>query len=196
MPYSSDEGKRWMCKRIWVALATAPARHEDGHRLAPRVLDVGAGSGTYADLIASEQACMRTWMPHLTAVEVHAPYVDRFGLRRKYDEVIIGDARAVAFPAADVVILGDVLEHMPAADAHAVWAKARAAASTAVLASLPIVEWPQGESEGNPHEAHVETWSDARVMAELPGIAARWVGGRIGCYRAEPLAVASAERAA
>lgn len=184
MPYSSGEGKDWMCERIWAALEAAPARFHEGDRLAPRLLDVGAGSGTYAELLAATRP--RRFLPHMTAIEVYAPYVERFGLRRLYDEVVIGDAREIEFPAVDVVVLGDVLEHMPLAAAVAVWGKARRAASTAVLASLPVVPWPQGECEGNPHEAHVETWTHERVMAELPGIRECWLGGQIGCYQAAP----------
>lgn len=180
MPYSSNEGKDWMAARIWEALRSAPERlGYEGKLLAPRVLDIGAGSGTYADLLGHGGT-------YLTAIEIHAPYVERFGLRGKYDEVIFGDARTVPFPRAEVVILGDVLEHMPLADAVAVWAKARRAATAAVLASLPIVEYPQGEVDGNAHEAHVHTWSHELVLAELAGVTDWWAGPQIGVYRARP----------
>lgn len=185
MPYSSSEGKDWIIERVLGALDGAPARFHEGDRLAPRLLDVGAGSGTYAELLAAARP--RRLLPYMTAIEVHAPYVERFGLRHLYDEVVIGDAREIEFPQADVVVLGDVLEHMPLADAVAAWGKARRAASTAVLASLPVVPWPQGECEGNPHEAHVETWTHERVMGELCGIRECWRGAQIGCYRAAPL---------
>lgn len=187
MPYSSDEGKQWMVAQIWDVLHSVPPRIDpEGWPLAPRVLDIGAGSGTYADLLLEKDRGTRHY-PHETAIEIHAPYVERFGLRRKYDEVIVGDARTVPFPVAEVVILGDVLEHMSFEDARAVWAKARAACTTAVFLSLPIIEWVQGESEGNAHEAHLETWMHERVMAELEGIRAFWLGMQIGCYRADPL---------
>lgn len=185
MPYSSDEGKAWMRTQILAALRAAPVRYHDGDQLAPRLLDIGAGSGTYAGLLAQE---MSPWLlPHMTAVEIHEPYVGRFGLRRLYDEVVVADARTVTFPRAEVVILGDVLEHVPLDDAIALWRKAREAATVAVFLSLPIVEWPQGESEGNPHEAHVETWDHDTVIGLLPGIRECWRGEQIGCYRAEPL---------
>lgn len=184
MPYSSNEGKWWMRERILDSLRIAAPRFDpEGEQLAPRVLDIGAGSGTYAKLL-----CTQTDLPiHITAIEIYAPYVERFHLRAAYDEVIVGDARLMDLPTVEVVIFGDVLEHMPAADAAALWRKARAAATRSVYASLPIVEWPQGESEGNPHEAHVETWTHERVMAELNGIEVFQIGTTIGCYRASGL---------
>lgn len=183
MPYSSDEGKRWIREGVWHMLESATPRIDlRGEPLLPRVLDVGAGSGTYAKLIAGETV----GMVHMIGIEVHAPYVERFGLNAAYDELIIGDVREVAMPQAEVVILGDVLEHMPFDDALEVWTTARYQASLAVFLSLPIVEWPQGESEGNPHEAHVEVWSHQRVLAELDGIIAYEVGKQVGVYQAKP----------
>lgn len=185
MPHSSDQGKPWMRREIWEALDGAPERFDEGgSRLAPRVLDIGAGAGAYADLLASTMP--RRFLPHMTAVEIHEPYVERFGLLRKYDEVLLGDARTNDLPEADVVILGDVLEHMSFGDAKALWAKARAAATTAVFLSLPIVEWPQGAVDGNKHEAHLHSWTHASVQANLPGIVEWHLGEAIGAYRALP----------
>ncbi|ONH62398.1 hypothetical protein CcI49_03190 [Frankia sp. CcI49] len=168
MPYSSDQGKRWISS--WLA-ELAPAS----------VLDIGAGAGGYARIC--RQACPAV---HLTAVEIWEPYVPRFGLRDLYDEVLVGDARALALPAADVVILGDVLEHMARAEAVELWTRARAAARRGVLASLPVQPYPQGPVDGNPHEAHVETWSHARVLSALAGMVASDVDGDIGVYLASP----------
>lgn len=186
MPYSSVEGKTWLHEHIWAALAEAPLRFdvETGAPLAARLLDIGAGSGTYANLLKIEP-CARKHL-HLTAVEIHAPYVHGYGLRAKYDEVIIGDARTLVLPDSEVVILGDVLEHMSFGEARQLWHKARAAATTAVFLSLPIVEWPQGPVLGNEHEAHLHTWSDAGVRGNLPGIVEHWTGPTIGVYRALP----------
>ncbi len=165
MPTSADEGKPWLINKI---LAKEPKT----------ILDLGAGAGTYARLL-------RPSLPdaHMTAVEIHAAYVSEHKLWRCYDSVIIGDIRTCDIPTADVVILGDVLEHMSRSDAHALWERARDHAEKAVLLSIPIVEWKQGAMFGNEHERHVETWSHLDVM-ELPGITSCWVGKTIGCYEA------------
>jgi hypothetical protein len=64
----------------------------------------------------------------------------------------------------DLVILGDVLEHMTQPEALAVVDQALAHAD-AVLVVVPLGEWPQGPEEGNPLEAHVSTWDESDVLA-------------------------------
>jgi trans-aconitate methyltransferase len=148
------------------------------------VLDVGVGCGTYATLL--RPLLPRAWF---IGVEVHEPYVHRFGLRTRYDALYVCDVRDLdPLPDADVVILGDVIEHLPHADAVTLWARARRAARLAVFAALPVVEWPQGEVDGNPHEAHLHTWSHADVLA-LPGVADWYDPGwptQTGAYEAKP----------
>jgi predicted TPR repeat methyltransferase len=169
MPYSSDEGKAWMLRQL---RATGPRS----------VVDIGVGSGTYGRMAALEL----DEPPYLTGIEIHAPYVQQFGLHQWYDEVRVADVRLMPIPEADVVILGDVLEHMKTVDALAVWACARWAARVRVLLSLPIIEWPQDAVDGNEHERHVETWTHERVLAELEGIDEFEVGEQVGVYAARP----------
>lgn len=170
MPRSCSEGKPWMCDRI-VALAPAS------------ILDIGPGVGTYHDLLHTRLAPQPDW----SCIEIFEPYVDRYNLRGKYSTVIVGDARIEPFPAADVVILGDILEHVPLTDAVHLWAKARAAAKHAVFLSLPIIEYPQGELEGNIHETHLHTWSHELVLESLPGIVDHATYTEIGVYQATPI---------
>jgi Methyltransferase domain len=153
MPVSSREGKDWTVDRICA------------HRPAS-ILDVGVGAGIYEEFL-------RPVLPdaRFVGVEVFEPYLERFDLPSRYDEVLVADVRNLdPLPAVDVVILGDVLEHLVHAEALTLWARARRAARTAVFLSLPIVEYPQGEVDGNQHEAHLHTWSHESVLAELDGI--------------------------
>lgn len=165
------EGKDWLLPRIRAELPGA-------------VLDVGAGDGTYARLLADAPEGT-TWL----ALEVHRPYVARYGLDELYDGVIVGDARRRRFPEVDVVILGDVIEHLEHADAVKVWKKARTAARRAVFASIPLGEHPQGAVNGNEHERHRTTWSNKSVH-ELGGVVASWTGVEIGTYAVAPLSPA------
>lgn len=168
MPSSMDEGKAW---------AFGAIRH-----LAPAtILDVGPGQGTYRTMVGPGA---RWW-----AVEVWGPYVERYGLDDLYDRVIVADVRYLDWTALgrfDLVILGDVLEHMPREDALAVWERAREHAEW-VLLSLPIVLYPQDAEEGNPYEAHRATWSHAECLG-LPGIVDGEANPTVGVY----LAVGSA----
>ena len=175
MPYSSQEGKDWIRQRI-VDLSPQS------------VLDVGIGAGTYPLLLRDVLPQCR-WI----GIEVFVPYVIRFDLIDLYDELIVDDVRAISeLPSADVVICGDVLEHMTVEEARQVWDRARRCARLAVFASIPIVPYPQGPEEGNEHERHVSTWSHAQAM-RLPGVRGLrdcWVGEQIGVYEAAPAAPA------
>ncbi len=167
MPMSSAEGKDWTRERV-LALA-----HD--HPLA--VLDIGPGVGTYAKLLAGPE------VGRITGVEIWEPYVTTYRLHDYYDEVIVGDAREVDLPSADVVILGDVAEHMTEEDALALWDRAATAAQRAVYLSIPVVHYPQGHIEGNPHEHHVvDDWDHERVLAAFPGIGEWWLGSEVGVY--------------
>ncbi|GLY29944.1 hypothetical protein Kisp02_33090 [Kineosporia sp. NBRC 101731] len=167
MPMSSSEGKDWIRERIAVLAVERPVT----------VLDIGPGVGTYAKLLAGLP------VGRVTGIEIYEPYVHTYRLREYYDEIILGDARTLAFPEADVVILGDVAEHMTEDEALGLWAKARAAAARAVYLSIPVVHYPQDEIEGNPHEVHVvDDWNHERVLKAFEGIGESWTGTEVGVY--------------
>ncbi len=168
VPLSSAEGKPWTRDRIEALAAD----------VGPLVvLDVGPGVGTYAKLLAGPS------VSRLIGLEIFEPYVHTYRLHDHYDEIVVGDARLVELPACDVVILGDVAEHMSEADALDLWARAATAARRAVYLSIPIVHYPQGEIEGNAHEHHVvDDWDHDKVMAAFDGIGAHWLGSEVGVY--------------
>jgi hypothetical protein len=145
------------------------------------VLDVGPGVGTYARLLR----------PHLPgcrfdAVEIFEPYVANYCLNRLYDRVVVGDIRDHDWKPVDVVIFGDVLEHLRFEDAVKVWNTAREHVRLAAFVSLPVIEYPQGALEGNVHETHLHTWSHELVLAELSGITDWATYTQIGVYEASP----------
>jgi hypothetical protein len=152
MPYSSEEGKDWT-KRFF-----GPDKRIDS------VLDIGPGAGTYYDLM--QPVLQASWW---TAIEIWAPYIDQFGLRSKYNEVIIGDAAYVDWDRLghpDLTLMGDVLEHMTLPMAERIVAAADRI-SRYVVISIPIIHYPQGTEMGNPYEAHVTHWTDQMVRETL-----------------------------
>ncbi len=164
---SSVEGKDWTRDRVLALAQDGPVS----------VLDIGPGVGTYAKLLAGPA------VSRLTGIEIWEPYVTTYRLRDHYHEVIVGDAREVDWPSADVVIMGDVAEHMAVPEAKILWDKAVQSAQRAIYLSIPIVHYPQGHIEGNPHEHHVvDDWDHDKVLASFAGIGDCWRGTEVGVY--------------
>ena len=166
MGTSHPETKPWVIDRI---LATE----------ARWVLDVGAGAGNWLDALRAAG-----YGNHVVAVEVWEPYVAEYRLEERYGTVMRMDAREVSadfFALFDVVIFGDVLEHMTKAEAQTMWERAQAARHAAI--AIPIVHYCQGALNGNPHEEHVKPdWSHEEVLASFPGIAESQVFTVTGAY--------------
>jgi hypothetical protein len=61
-----------------------------------------------------------------------------------------------------------------------------AAQPQAAPLSIPLGEYPQGECEGNPHEAHLVTWTHVDVCEQLSGVTegSFSVTSSMGCYEA------------
>lgn len=130
-----------------------------------RVLDIGAGSGTYARLVKQEFGICQSaeWI----AVEAWPDYIEKFKLDTLYDQVINQDVRTLDWSSMgcfSVAIAGDVLEHMTKQQAQDLVEKVLDHAHTLII-SIPIVYMPQDEIEGNPFEVHVKPdWSHDEVM--------------------------------
>lgn len=124
------------------------------------ILDVGPGAGQWYDLL-------REWYPDAAfdCLEIFEPYVERYGLRKKYRHVIIGDARERTMGRYDLVIFGDVIEHMIKADAVAAVDRLM---SKYALISIPIGPCPQDGTEENPYEEHLAEWTTAEVLEAFP----------------------------
>ena len=162
MPYSSPNGKNYIKEYL--------------DKTRPKtIVDVGAGSGTYARSCKSSNQ-------HLTAIEVYEPYVPKFDLIKLYDTVIIGDVRQLEIPKSDLIILGDVLEHMSREEARIVLDCARTRADH-VIVSIPLGYYPQDEFEGNSYERHiVDNWNHEGVIKYLGKPSQYHLQGEIGVY--------------
>jgi SAM-dependent methyltransferase len=173
MPLSDHSHRPWVLRELEKAAG-------DLTRIRSAV-DAGAGYGAWKEFCGPWIGDKCRW----TAVEIWQPYISRFLLPYRYTATLNADLRDLdPFPAADVVFLGDVLEHMDAADAVQVWDRARKAAWRLVL-GIPVVPYPQGEAEGNPYEAHVATWSVDAVLASFKGIYAHTANAVTGAFIAE-----------
>ena len=74
-----------------------------------KILDIGAGIGTYSTLLRDmgySMDCMEIWLP----------YVVEYKLNELYDNVIIGNVMNYDISNYDVIIMGDILEHLSVED--------------------------------------------------------------------------------
>ncbi|HEY9840951.1 MAG TPA: class I SAM-dependent methyltransferase, partial [Candidatus Obscuribacterales bacterium] len=169
MPYSSRDGKE-LTAQLLLRL--------DGHFHFRRILDVGAGSGTYSLLLRS-----RLPQAEWTALEIWEPWRERFELDQRYNRVIMADARSWEIDGDyDLVLMGDILEHMQKAEAQDLVLRLLHHCQLLLIA-IPIVPMAQEAWEGNPYEAHIkDDWSDAEVRASFPNISLAFIGAEVGVY--------------
>ena len=114
------------------------------------ILDIGAGCGTYSDLI-------RGYGYKMDAVEIWEPYINQYGLKNKYGWVY--EENVLKMPldvlgAYDFYILGDVLEHLSVEDAQWLMNFLKIKGKQYLVAVPYVME--QGEYEGNIHETHLQ----------------------------------------
>jgi len=113
-----------------------------------KILDVGAGIGTYFDLLS----------PHgyvnIDCVEIYEPYIRNFDLENKYQNVFLGDVCElnINFSDYDLIIIGDVLEHIDVLSARNLLNKIT---NSFVIVAVPF-ESEQGEHFGNVYETHLQ----------------------------------------
>lgn len=167
MGNSSYEGKEWT--QAFIQFCGQDIKS---------VLDIGPGQGTYYHIL-NRQLADATWH----AVEIFKPYIDKFNLSDFYDEVYNQDARDF-YPSQnyDLIIAGDVLEHMTKDEAVAL-VNRLLKHTKHLLISIPIVKWPQDEINDNPNEVHVkDDWSHSEVIESFDKIATGFAGRQIGVY--------------
>jgi cyclopropane fatty-acyl-phospholipid synthase-like methyltransferase len=129
------------------------------------ILDIGAGAGKYGHIAKIYDPGI-----HVDAVEVWEPYVSQFELELLYTRVSTEDVRNMDDFKYDLVIMGDVLEHMTKEDAQALVKRVSKQAKTIII-SIPVTHCPQGHVHGNPYEEHVkDDWTHTEVMQSFGGI--------------------------
>ena len=126
--------------------------------LESKILDIGAGCGTYSDLL-------RNYGYKIDAVEIWEPYINQFNLKDKYDHVYNEDVIKMpikTLESYDFYILGDCLEHLSIEDAQWILNFLRLK-SKKYLIAIPY-EMFQEEYEGNKYETHLQPDLSPAVM--------------------------------
>ncbi len=166
MAGSNPENRTWVLNKAF--------------QLQPKtVIDVGAGGGTYSKLLRPFIGA------HYTAIEVYQKNIDQYKLHELYDDVQLGDVRNYESLEAELIVFGDVLEHMTKEEAVKVWDVASKGCRYAIL-SIPIIHYPQGVIDDNHHEIHVvDDWNNISVFESFKNIIECRLGAETGAYLAK-----------
>ena len=144
MPTSYDYGKAEVC--AWIRAHFPP--HST-------ILDVGAGNGKWRHLLPEYE--------NMDAVEIFTPTA--MALRAlPYRHVFNDDIRFFDYWAYDLIIFGDVIEHLTAEDARTVLEYAADRCLDMVVAVPWLYE--QDAIYGNPYEVHLQPDLTPEIFAE------------------------------
>lgn len=142
-------------------------------------LDVGCGFGRWGFLVREQHDVLHerygreSWKTRIDAIEVFEPYISPHH-RYLYDNIYVGRVEQIlpALETYDVILAGEILEHIEKQASLSTLVQLREKARKALIVSVPLGEdWPQGEVLGNPAEAHVSTWT----IAELKRLGAKMI---------------------
>ena len=121
------------------------------------ILDVGAGEGTYYDLLGD-------YFSNIESVEVFKPNIENYGLEKKYKKVYNVDIKDFKYDFYDIIIFGDVIEHLEVKEAQEVLKYALNRCKEMVVA-VPYC-YKQGECYGNKYEIHKQDDLTPKNMLE------------------------------
>lgn len=111
------------------------------------ILDVGCGEGTYFNLLYP-------YYTNIEGVEIYKPNIDNYELELKYKKVYNKNIVDMEYNYYDVIIFGDVIEHLSVEDAKKVLKYALPRCKELIVA-VPY-RYQQGEVDGNEYERHIQ----------------------------------------
>lgn len=136
------------------------------------ILDAGPGVGTYYNLLNDRYT--------LDCCEIHKPYIDQYELSAKYrqcwnEDIRKFEANCTSFANYDIVIIGDVLEHLPVVDAQLLLEQMKAAKEVIVAVPFQMHQGAIGGVESERHhqpdltpELFVERYSGFKPLYLMP----------------------------
>ena len=123
-------------------------------------LDVGACDGKWFNLLGDHFK--------MDCVEIFKPNVYEHDLMNKYERVFVNDVANFRYAWYDLIIFGDVLEHMPVEKAQAVLKYAEPRCKDLII-GIPFL-YTQGAIYGNPWEEHIQNDLTPEIFDErYPG---------------------------
>lgn len=100
----------------------------------------------------------------ITGLDIWEPY-SRNAHTGLYDLFIVGDIREIKIQPGsfDLVLMTDMLEHIPKADAPGVIGKAETIASKKVVIIVPLGDVGNDSYDGNPYQYHKSVWEPVEI---------------------------------
>ena len=137
------------------------------------ILDVGAGCGTYYNML-------HFTYPNIDAVEVYYPNIVDYNLAGKYKNVFNKNIVGFEYEHYDLIIFGDILEHLSVDDAQRVLDYALGKCKNLIVA-VPF-ELQQDANE-NVYERHVQDDLTPEIVEErYPMLKALFIDNKYGIY--------------
>jgi hypothetical protein len=137
------------------------------------IVDVGAGSATYPKLLGDKYKYI--------GIEVWEPYLKMFDLDKYYLKLIVKDISNIKeWPEGDLIIFGDVLEHLGKTEALKVLIKASWRYKHLII-SIPLGVYRSKIQYGNIYEKHISEW-DYQEIAELLNWEVKFSSKNIGIF--------------
>jgi 16S rRNA A1518/A1519 N6-dimethyltransferase RsmA/KsgA/DIM1 with predicted DNA glycosylase/AP lyase activity len=121
-----------------------------------RILDVGPGYGTYGKHLNDKY--------EIDCVEIFPKYIDDYELNKIYKNIFISDICDFDFNNYDLLIIGDVLEHITVDRAISLINKINTL-NKKVMVAVPY-QYEQGEWGGNIYETHHQPDLTPNIMSE------------------------------
>lgn len=116
-----------------------------------RILDVGFGGGVYGKILKA------FYYEHIDGVDVWGENINEMGLNFIYDNIFIENVLNFEFDHYDLIIMGDVLEHISLKDSKALLNRFIDEDKVSKLfIQVPYMYENHEEWQGNPYEVHLQ----------------------------------------
>ncbi len=114
-----------------------------------QILDVGFGAGAYGKLLRS------LYYRNIDGLDIYSDNIEEMGLDKIYDNIYIDNILDFDFDYYDLIIMGDLLEHIELESAKKLLSSLIKDKCGQIIISVPY-EYEQDELYGNKYEKHLQ----------------------------------------
>lgn len=115
-----------------------------------KILDVGIGSGVYGKLLKA------FYYENIDGIDIWPKDINETGLNYIYDNIYIEDILDFEFDHYDLIIMGDVLEHIPLKESKELLNKFINGKASKLFIQVPYMYENKNAWHGNEKEIHVQ----------------------------------------